>query len=927
MKRGLLRVLVWLCLWGSAQWVWAQQKRAEEVLLKQLPETNSLSQALHEISGQAAITIFYTWAELDTVKLKPLQAPISFDTWLSAQLQGTPFAFSVDAYGRWIITRFKAIDQTWETKTQAPDPLSTPESGPLAPLIPELSEETLEEDAVRQVPISVGRTASGSGKKATLAGYVTDPETTEPIIGARVLVESLDIGVNTDGFGYYSLTLEPGEYELIFRAYGKEEFTQNIILYGDGQFDLEMQDDIRMLDEVVIEAERDANVSSTQMGLTRLGIQTLQQMPAFMGEIDVVKSALLLPGVQSVGEGATGFNVRGGAADQNLIMINQAPIFNSSHLFGFFSVFNPDLIQSFDLYKSGIPARYGGRLASVLDIQMKDGNKKRFSARGGISPITGRLMVEGPIQKNKSSFIIGGRSTYSRWILDQFRDPAIRNSDANFRDLNGKINIELNDKNRLDLAGYFSQDYFLLNQDTAYRYQNLNGSLSWKHMFNNKLFALTSLVGSQYDYELTTQAEESRAFRLAYQIRYQEAKTAFTYIPQPRHQFRFGANLIRYDLKPGTRSALGPESVVQPLSLDAEQALEGAIFISDEYEVNNRLKLYAGLRFSSYFQLGPNKTYQYRPGASLKPANTQDSVLYDAGQLVQTYAGPEFRFSARYALDDVSSMKLSFNRMRQYLHMLSNTTSISPTDTWKLSDPFIRPQTGDQLSLGYYRNFRQNSIEASVEIYGKLIRDMLEFKNGAQLLLNPQVETDLVAGKGRAYGIELLVKKARGKFNGWISYTYARTFMQVEASFPDEVINRGERYPANVDKPHDFSLVSNYKFSRRLSVSSNVAYSTGRPITYPVAQYQFGGGTRLSYSARNQFRVPDYFRWDLAVNIEGNHRVDKAIHNSLSFSVYNVLGRKNVYSVYFVTEADGVQGYRLSIFGRPIVTLTYNFTL
>ena len=779
-----------------------------------------------------------------------------------------------------------------------------------------------------EIALEIGDPLSTPGDKITLSGYVKDEESGEPIIGASVFVSELEVGMNTDQYGFYSLTLPAGEHMVRFRSYSKEERRQKVRLYGDGSLDMAMYDAIRQLDVVLIEAERDANITSAQMGLAKMSVQTLKQMPAFLGEIDVIKSALLLPGVQSVGEGAAGFNVRGGGVGQNLILLNQAPIFNSSHLFGFFSVFNPDMIKQFDLYKSGIPARYGGRLSSVLDIALKDGNKTKLVGSGGVSPVAARFTVEGPIGKKQNhSFIVGGRSSYSDWILARLPDPLIQNSKAGFFDVNGKINLELSRKDRIDFSAYFSRDNFLLNRDTAYTYRNLNGSVNWKHLFNNRLYAVNSAIYSQYNYQVTTEGEPTTAFDIGYQIRYHELKTDFTYIPQPRHQIRFGANVIFYRLNPGNRLAPSPESIVQPLQIDTEQALESGLYISDEWDVNPRLKLYGGLRFSQYVLMGPYVEHQYADNVPRQPDNIADSLTYGNGSWIKGYGGPELRLSARFEIDEKSSVKFSFNRLRQYLHMLSNTTSISPTDTWKLSDPHIRPQIGDQLSLGYYRNLRQNSIETSIELYVKRIKDLLEFKNGAQLLLNPYIETDLINARGNAYGAEFLIRKERGKLNGWVSYTYSRVFVKADGRFPDETINNGQPFPANVDKPHDFSFVGNYKFSRRFSISSNLAYSTGRPITYPVSQFRFGNAVRLSYSRRNQFRVPDYFRWDVSVNIEGNHKIKKFAHSSWSLSFFNILGRQNVYSIYFVSGANGIQGYKLSIFGRPITTLTFNFKL
>ncbi|MEZ4774634.1 MAG: TonB-dependent receptor [Bacteroidia bacterium] len=904
----------------------AQQK---DVIIQDNFDGQPITRLLQTLSPRYGITVFYVDEWVDSVVVRQSEQPMNLLDILRASLSQTSVSWFTDPAGRIILSKNRILSDSLTFSIRPPEILrpSNENESFVSSFRPAITAGNDSASTTNKAMIEIGGESPARSSKVTLAGYVRDEENGEPLPGAVVMVESLRIGVNTDTYGYYSLTLPKGKHELIFRSYGKEEVKQQVSLLGDGALNMQMRDDIHMLDEVVIEAERAANVQGAQMGVTRLGIESLQQMPAFMGEVDIVKSALLLPGVQSVGEGASGFNVRGGTASQNLVLINQAPVFNTSHLFGFFSVFNPDIVKSFDLYKSGIPARFGGRLASVLDITMKDGNSKEWVASGGISPVTARATVEGPLFKGKSSVILGARSTYSNWILRQFNNAAIRNSEAAFNDFNGKLNIGLNEKNRMDISGYFSRDYFLFNEDTTYNYQNLNGTLSWKHLFNNRLYAVTSAIFSQYNYKIDISESPETSFQVGYQIRYQEGKTDFTFIPGPKHQIRMGVNAIRYDLSPGNRFATDPASLVSPQALENEQGIESGIYLSDEFDVGSRWKIYAGLRYSWYGMLGPQTIYNYLSGASRKVGNLTDSTMFSSGSLVQSYGGPEFRLTSRFNLDEKSSIKLGYNRMRQYLHMLSNTTSISPSDTWKLSDPYIRPQVGDQLSLGYYRNFRQNSIETSVEIYVKSIANMLEFKSGAQLLLNQYVETAVVSGLGKAYGAEFLIRKDRGKLNGWVSYTYARTLIRVKGNYPDEIINRGQYYPATVDKPHDFSLVANYRFSRRFNFSSNFAWNTGRPITYPVALYQFGNGTRLSYSQRNQFRVPDYFRWDVSMNLEGNHKVEKFVHNSLSLAVYNVLGRRNVYSIYFVTETKGVQGYKLSIFGRPIFTATYNFTI
>ena len=763
------------------------------------------------------------------------------------------------------------------------------------------------------------------GTEATLSGYITEAETGEPIIGAVVYVEDLEMGLISDHAGYYVIPLPKGRHFINFHFLGKKDVRHQVVMNADGYLDIELTEKVTQLRGVEVVADRDRNVAGLQVGLAKVDIKTIKELPSAMGEADVVKAALLLPGVQTVGEGASGFNVRGGSTDQNLFLINNAPIFNSSHLFGFFSVFNPDVISEFKLYKSGIPAVYGGRISSVFDINTKNGNKKKFAASGGISPITGRLMVEGPIIRDKTSFIIGARSTYSDWILKRINNQSIRNSNASFYDANAKIHHEFNKNNSLVVSGYYSNDYFKLNSDTVYDYTNLNASVSWKHLFSEKLIGLFSGIFSRYNYNISSTARPVSAFEMAYEIDYKEFKADLTWFPRYNHKVNFGLNSIWYLLSPGDFYGKGPESIISPVYIDSERGLESALYISDEYTVNPRLSIYAGIRLSGFMNMGPGDVYSYIDDLPRETYNIVDTVSYSSAKIIKPYFGPELRFSVRYRLGRSNSIKLSYNRMRQYLHMLSNTTAISPTDTWKLSDSYIRPQIGDQVAIGYYHDFYQNSIETSAEIYYKNIKDMIEYKGGAELLLNETIETDLVNGKGRAYGFELMIKKKAGSLNGWIGYTYSRALIQVTSDFLYERINDGEYFPANHDKPHDFTMVGNFKFSRRFSMSSSVTYSTGRPITFPVARYYFRQNTLLHYSNRNEFRIPDYFRWDLSVNLEGNLKIKKLAHSSWSLSVYNVTGRDNVYSIYFTSKEGRVNGYQMSIFSQPITTLTYNF--
>lgn len=764
-----------------------------------------------------------------------------------------------------------------------------------------------------------------SGENTNLAGTLRDSNTGEPLIGALIYIENPRIGVASDQFGYYSITIPTGKHDLLLRCIGYKDTKRPIILYSEGKLDLEMIEDVIPLKEVIIEAEKDINIAGMQMGLDKIDAQSMKKVPPILGEVDVLRIALTLPGVQTVGEGANGINVRGGTADQNLMLINDAPIYNPTHFFGFFSSFNPDVIKSVELHKGGIPAQYGGRISSVFEVQTKEGNDKKFVGSGGISPVTARLAFEGPIIKDKASYIIGGRSTYSDWILKQIPNPAIQNSTASFYDLYAKISYDINDKNSIYAAGYYSKDEFSFDSDTTYSYSNQNLSLQWKHIFNNKFYGVFSGVYSGYTYDIFSRKNEVNAFDMDFGIKNINGKIDFSYFPNSRHKIDFGLSSIYYDLEPGKLTPKGDGSLINEILLENEQGLENAIYLGDKFDISPKLSIYGGLRYSWYSYLGPKTVNEYAREGPVDDGTKIDEKTYDDNEVIQTYHGPELRLSARFSVTDESSMKLSFNRMRQYIHMLSNTTSISPTDVWKLSDTFVKPQIGDQISLGYYKNFKNNTIEGSVEGYYKLIENMLDFKSGAQVVLNDQIETDIISGQGKSYGIEFLLKKKTGKLNGWLSYTYSRALIKIDGEHITETINNGEYYPASYDKPHSLNLIANWKFSRRFSISTNVAYSTGRPITFPIAKYYYGGSERLHYSDRNQYRIPDYFRLDLSINFEGNHKIKKLNHSSWTFGIYNLTGRDNAYSIYFVSKDGDVQGYKLSIFAEAIPTITYNF--
>jgi len=883
--------------------------------------------AVLEIERQAETRIFYNPAWTDTLLVNATLQSVPLKEAMQAIIPtGSEINFFVNARGEVIITRAYAVrEKLPEDFFNIAVPDNKMEVAALE-LEKSRQEQTVQVDLIENKTFEIGKKTSVlAAGKATVAGYVKNKLSGEPVIGALVYIEEPKVGTITDQFGYYSLTIPNGKQVLKVQNVGMKATRRQIILYTDGLLNIEMDEDVVALKEVVVEAERDVNVTGMQMGVERLDIQAIKQMPSAFGEADIMKIVLTLPGVQSVGEGANGFNVRGGSTSQNLILLNDAVIYNPSHLFGFFTAFNPDIVRNVELHKAGIPAEYGGRISSVFEVDMKDGNKKKFVGSGGVGLVTGRLSLEGPIIKDKASFLVAGRSSYSDWLLKRLPNATFKNSTAGFSDLNARVSYDIDEKNSVYITGYLSQDQFRLNSDSLYNYKNSNASIQWKRIFNSRLYGVFTGVSSHYSYSLSSEDIPATAFELGYGINQHNIKADFNYFPESLHKIDFGVSSIYYDLNPGYNKPVGGESVLQETFLEEEKGLETAIYAGDKIDINDQLSLYLGLRYSMFSMLGPRNIIQYDPNGTRDVNNITDTVSYSGGEFIKTYHGPEYRGSLRYSVNPISSVKLSFNRMRQYIHQLSNTQAISPTDIWKLSDTYIRPQIGDQLSVGYYRNMRSNSIEFSVETYYKWLTDILDFKNGAVLILNEHIETDVITSKGKAYGLELMLRKKTGKLNGWLSYTYSRTLVQIAGRFPEERVNRGEYFPASFDKPHDFTLVSNYKFTRRINISLNYTYSTGRPITYPLSVYTIGGANRVHYSDRNAYRIPNYSRMDISINLEGNHKIRKLAHSSWTLALFNALGRKNVYSIYFVTEQGEINGYSLSVFARPIPTLTYNF--
>jgi hypothetical protein len=771
----------------------------------------------------------------------------------------------------------------------------------------------------------IGSNTSPSKSSASLAGYVKNLANGEPISGVAVSVSNPRVGTFTDAFGFYSLTLPKGKYELNITAIGLKDTRRQIFLTGDGKLDIHVEEEPLSLKEVIITSDQASNTRRTQMGIEKLDIKTIKQVPTVFGETDILRVVLTLPGVKSVGESSTGFNVRGGSVDQNLILFNDATIYNPSHFFGFFSAFNPEMIKDVQLYKSSIPAKYGGRLSSVLELNGRDGNKKQLTGSAGIGLITSRLNIEGPLMKDKTSFLMGGRTTYSNWIMDLLpKSAGYHGATASFYDINLNISHQQNEKNSFYAMGYVSNDKSNLATDTTFQYNNYNIALRWKHIFNNKLYSFFSGGYDRYSYDNYSNYKEDVDYRLKFSIAQRNLKANFNYYQSARWNIDFGFGGIYYENKPGALLPYSSKSLVVTDILQQEQALESSIFADQRFDITDAITINAGLRYSFYTYLGPANVNVYGDQLSKNDANIIAVKDFKDRESIRNYHGPEYRLGARFSLSTDFSIKIGYNTQRQYIHMLSNSTSISPTDVWKLSDLNIAPQHGKQLSAGLYKNFKSNTIETSVEGYYKKIENFLDYKSGAVLILNHKIEQDVLPTQGKAYGVEFMVKKLSGKLNGWFSYTYSRILLKTEDISGSNSINGGTYYPANYDKPHDLTLIGNYRLSHRVSFSLNFNYSTGRPITLPVGKYFYGGAQRLLYSERNLYRIPDYLRSDVSLNVLGNHKKTQLMHNSWTFGIYNLTGRKNVFSSFFATENKVINGYQLSIFGTAIPFINYN---
>jgi outer membrane cobalamin receptor len=746
-------------------------------------------------------------------------------------------------------------------------------------------------------------------EKFTISGTMRDKATGEELIGATVVVKEIpNTGKAANEYGFYSITLPKGNYTLRATYIGYNEIEKTITLDKNLKIDWELESG-KMLQEVVVKATKeDENITKTSMGTEKLDIKEIAKLPVLFGEKDVLKTIQLLPGIKSAGEGNSGFYVRGGGSDQNLILLDEAPVYNASHLLGFFSTFNSDAIKDATIIKGNSPSQYGGRLSSVLDVRMREGNDKEFETSGGIGIISSRLAIEGPIQKEKSSFMISGRRTYADLFLKA--SPDFSDTQLYFYDLNAKANYRINENNRIFVSGYFGRDKLGFGEAIGVDWGNKTGTLRWNSILNSKWFSNTSLIYSDYSYEFNISGGEN-SFKNQSIIKDWNLKQEFQFFPNNKNSWRFGFNTISHNITPG--SLINTDDESQSTLKDGRKAWENAIYANNTYSVSPKFNVDYGLRLSSWSILGGATYNIYDKGVK------KDSVVLADNTIGKTYFNLEPRLALNFIINDKSSFKTGYARNTQNLHLLSNSTSSNPTDQWIGSSYNIKPEIADQLSLGYFRNFANNKYEFSAETYYKSLQNQVDYKNGADINTTLDVESELLYGKGRAYGLELYLKKKSGRFTGWASYTLSRTERQIEG------INEGNWYAAKQDRTHDFSIVGMYQITPKWSLASNFIFYTGNAITFPSGKYEMAGNTTFYYTERNGYRMPNYHRLDLSATYEKPRK--GKYQSSWNFSLYNAYGRENAYTITFEdneTDPTRTSAIQTSLF-KWVPSVTYNF--
>ncbi len=771
----------------------------------------------------------------------------------------------------------------------------------------------------------IGKKHQATRKQSvTLKGVVVSSLNSSPVPNVTISATDIARSIVADPQGAFEFKMPPGSHVVEISQLNYDHYVLDLEIYKDSTLRVELADAPTVLQEVEVS---DQAIVSRRIGQSTLSMRELKRSPTFLGERDVIKTIQIQPGVTTVGEVAAGFNVRGGGTDQNLVLYDGVPIFNTSHALGFFTAFNPEAVGQVSFYRGGIPAEFGGRASSVLNISSRDGNLEKFSARGGIGIISSHVALEGPIKRDTTSIIASLRSSYSNWLLTTVKSKHtnLDNASLSFYDASMRITHHLSRDSKLTFSAYNSHDGFTLADDTVYNWNNIAASVKLDHAFNEKLFSTFTLGYGSYGY-LMEENDEGNAFDLRYGVKYPSMKADF--IHSGPHTLSFGLHNTYYSFAPGEIKPTSSASSIRHIDMTKENSLETGLYLSDAFYVSEKLFVEGGFRLSVFNRLGSGKEYLYKSGAPREERNVIDSVQYGGGEIMKTYFGPEPRLSMRYELTNNASIKLGYNRIYQYLHLITNTAAVAPLDIWQSSNTYFKPQRADQVSIGYYRNIKENLFEAFVETFYKHVNNVLDFKDGADLILNDQLETDLIQGKATSYGVEFSLSKTKGRMQGTMNYTYSRSFRTVNGTYDSEKINRGEQFPSNYDQPHVVNLTWRYGFSRRHFFSGNFVYHTGRPMSVPLSYYVVDGIPIADFSERNKYRLPDYHRLDIAFIIEGNHKRKKILDGNWVISFYNVYARRNPYSAFYKPDGNGVlRSYKLSVIGTIIPSVSYTFKI
>jgi len=900
---------------------------AQEVRFSVSYENFFTKEVFDLVEQQSGYDFFYIpeWFE-DTTHSGNYQN-ISLQNWLDSFFSDTIFNFYIADSNRIIITKNVAIIKP-NLRDTIQDDVSVIQNNKVRKIrnpieLPVFIENEPITSTIPIVKVYVGKQQNNaSSDELLLAGKIINKNTKEPISEASIIVKEANKGAISDSLGNFSMLLFPGEYLIEIRSLGFSKKLNQVFFFSEGSLDIEMDEEYQNLREVIVSTNIEKEERKQLSGVSEVDVEKIKLIPLVLGERDVIKAVTAIAGVDNAGEGALGFNVRGGKEDQNLVLLDGATVYNPQHFFGIFSAINTFAVKDAVLYKGYIPANFGGRLSSVFDITSKTPNKEKIAGEASLGPVTGNVTLEVPISKGKSALLLSGRGVYSNWILRSLDEPQLNRSEASFYDFNLKYDHTLSEKEKLMASAYYSTDRFRLSTDSTNAYQNFTTSLAYKRKLSEKSTLDVLLAHSRYGFDLEFDGQSNIDFEQGYNLSETKLGLQFISTITPKHTLSFGLESTLYRVNPGERNPLNAESIITPLSIEEDRGISNALFISDTYKLNEKWLFDFGVRITAFSALGPSEENIYEAGIPKNNSSLLRQEEFGSGEFIKTYWAPEFRSSIQFAPKPDLRFQAAVNSTYQFLHQLSSNTTVSPLDIWQLTGLNIKPQRGMQYSAGIFKDL--GDFEASVEGYYKRSRDILDYKVGAELLLNENLEQEVLQGKGKAYGVEFSIKKNKGFFNGVFNYTFSRSFLQFDTEFAETTINGGDFFPSNFDKPHNLNLFLNYQITRRYSFSINGIYQTGRPVTIPVGTFELNGLDFLLFGDRNTFRLRDFYRVDVSINIEGSHKKKKLAHSFWNISVYNVIGRNNPFSLFFGQENGEIKAFESIIFSVPIPTVSYN---